>query len=921
MDDDRNVRGGMDDFSGGDFFRELVERASDAIIVHDTVRILYANQSALDIFGAGSMADLMDREIWSLLHPDDRDILRLRCRELFAGETDSPFHSHERKIIALDGREIHVDGTASVITTGGRRLVAVHLRNASQRVSARERQQRAQEDLEREVTLRTAETNRAAEELWQEVQTRRETERLLKETEERFRAIFELVNLPMTLSDMEDGCFVEVNSEFCRIMGLSRERIIGRTLLELQLFQDVGKIGEVLQVLERDGRFTGVVRVRTPSGVRDFLEWVRVLDMNGRRFLLAAAIDVTDSRRAEEALRKSEDRFRTLLGNAPIPMSLSTMDGVMVEVNDEFSAVTGYTREEVLGRTPVEVGLSGDTERFQQLLDVFAREGKFEGEPTYTMKNGTSRSFVGRGTVLRLNGVPHILVGMMDITERRGMEERLRESEERFRTLAEELPAMVFINQGGSVVYANHKSVTSMGYTTEEFTAPGFDFMSVIAPESREAVRVNFARHSRGQDVAPYDYRLLTRDGQYLDAIIHTRLISYGGRPAILGIVTDISELKKAQRAVLQSEENLRRIVEASPLGILVHEDGVFVTANPASVALLRGRSELDILGRTVWSFVAPDFVPLVHDRYKDLHQGPRSLKAAEYRIVLLDGTITDVEMISQSFPVGDRLRVLTIMRDISDRKAAEQAMIIAREVLERQNEELRRLDRIRETIIRDVSHELKTPIAKQQMQLQLLKRLVGSWDRAAECETVIRIMRESLGRQEAAIRNILDLAQIESGGRQYRHEPVSLADSLREVLAEFQQIFLVQRVKLGTAIEEVEVVSDRQMLWHVFSNLISNAVKFRRDTGARVDIGVTVRGGEAVISFADNGIGLSPEALERIFDRFYKANPASEGSGIGLSLVKKVVEDLGGRINVTSEGERRGTTVTVTLPLRGRTA
>ncbi len=834
----------MDDFRGGDFFRELVERAPDAIIVHDTLRILYANQSALDIFAAGSMADLGNREIGSLLHDDDRDILMRRCEELLGGEADSPVQPPERKIITLDGREIHVDGTASVIPVDGRRLIAVHLRNASNRVSAREEQQRVQQELEREVSLRTAETSRAAEELWQEVRTRREAERRMKESEERFRAIFELVNLPMTLSDLEDGRFVEVNSEFCRLMGLSRDRIIGRTLLELELFKDVGQIGEVLRALERDGQFTGEVGVRTVSGVRDFLEWARVLVMNGRRFLLAAAIDVTDSRRAEEALRKSEDRFRTLLGNAPIPMSLSTMDGVIVEANDEFIAVTGYAREEVLGRTPVELGMSEDAERFRRLLEIFAGEGRFEGEPTYTMKDGTRRTFVGRGTVLRIDGVPHILVAMMDITERRGMEERVRESEERFRTLAEELPAMVFINQGGRVVYANQKSVSSMGYTMEEFTAPGFDFMSFIAPESREGVMANFARHSRGQDVAPYDYRLVTRDGQHIDAVIHTRLISHGGRPAILGIVTDISELKKAQQAVLQSEENLRRIVEASPLGILVHEEGVFVTANPAAVALLRGRSEQDILGRTVWSFVAPGFVPLVQERYKDLHQGPRSLHAAEYRIVLLDGAVTDVEMISQSFPVGDRLRVLTIMRDISDRKAAEQAMDAAREVLERQNEELRRLDRIRETIIRDVSHELKTPIAKQQMQLQLLKRLVGSWERAADCETMIRIMRESLGRQEAAIRNILDLAQLESGGREYKHEPVSLAESLGEVLAEFHHVLHVQKVKVRTAIEGVEVMSDRQMLWHVFSNIISNAVKFRRDTGARIDIGVTVCGG-----------------------------------------------------------------------------
>jgi PAS domain S-box-containing protein len=1543
MDSHKDGSGEMSGFAGTGFFRDLVEQAPDAIFVHDTVSVLYANRAAAGLFGADSPQDLEGRDIWSLIHPEERGALRARSLELLAGDVDSLGRTHERRIVTLDGRTIHIDGTAAVIPHEGRRLIAVHLRNASQLVSSREEQRQVREELARQVSLRTADMNQAVEEMWREVQARRDTEGRLRDSENRFRTIFELVNLPMTLSSMEDGRFVEVNSEFCRAMGKSRDEILGRTMEELQFFHDPGQLPEILRALDRDGTYTGEVLVDTALGVRNFLEWVKVFEMDGRRFLLAAANDVTDSRRALEALReseekykflvettatgyvivdgdgrildanpeyvrltghrdlaeilgrsvtewtaphdrernatevqrcvregsvrnlevdyvdregrltpveinanlttfgnetwilglcrdissrrqaeaaikKSEERFRTLLSNAPIPMSLSTMDGVFVEVNDEFSTVTGYAREEVLGRTPVQVGMSADAARLRELLAVLADRGGFDGEPTYTMKDGSRRTFLGRGTMLRLDGVPHVLVGMVDITERRKMEQRLRESEEsfraifqisgvaltlsrvddgtivlandeflraagrareevvgrttqevglfrdpdlrrelleilardgrhqreievshpegvrtflwsgaivdiegvphllgaslditsrqhaeaklraseeffraafqvsgvalslssmaegrivevndeflrvaglgreevigrtvrelniypdpalrskfmegylrdgklsgeytfrlpggevrqflwsgvmvdlggkshllvaatditerrvaeialaesedrfrtlteqlpnsvlifdldrggvsfanrmaeeligipretlmgpgfnpfalvdesfhalmrqaqevhrkggdmgpmemsfrtpsgaerqsiiharpivhhgsrlvicvitditerrrmetslreseeryraivdnspfafiihqdgrpiffnkaarallgyesadqakplsvfdmihaddramamdnyrrriagetiplyevrllhrdgsmrhvrmggavfsydgrpaamiscmditavreaeralrdseeRFRTLAEELPAMVFINQGGRVVYANQKSVEAMGYTLDEFTAAEFDFLCLIAPESRGGIRENFARHARGEDVPPYEYRLVTRAGGSIDAVIHTRLIDYSGRPAILGIVTDITELKKAQEAVLQSEENLRRIVESSPLGILVHEDGVFVAANPASVALLRGNSERDILGRTVWSFVEPGFVPLVENRYDDLHQGPRSLKAAEYRIVLLDGSVTDVEMISQSFPVGDRLRVLTIMRDISDRKAADKVILEARRALERQNEELRALDRIRETIIRDVSHELKTPIAKQQMQLQLLRRMIASWGREGESENVVRVMKESLARQETAIRNILDLARLESGGRKYTFEPVSLAESVREVLAEFDQLFDEQGVEVRTAFGKAVIASDREMLWHVFSNIVSNAVKFRRATRPRIDIEVTTRDGEAVVTLADNGIGLSPEAQERVFDRFFKVAPSSEGSGIGLSLVRKIVHDLGGRICVESAGEGLGTTVTVWLPLEGGT-
>jgi len=146
--------------------------------------------------------------------------------------------------------------------------------------------------------------------------------------------------------------------------------------------------------------------------------------------------------------------------------------------------------------------------------------------------------------------------------ERKKTEEALKDSEEKFRSLAERLPSMVFINRKGRVVYANARCEEIMGYTKEELYSADFDFLSLVAPESLEVVRANYAQHMKGKETGPYEYRILTKDGRRIDAINNCRLINYEGDTAILGIVTDISMWKKAKEALQKAHDQLEHRVE-----------------------------------------------------------------------------------------------------------------------------------------------------------------------------------------------------------------------------------------------------------------------------------------------------------------------------------------------------------------------
>jgi PAS domain S-box-containing protein/putative nucleotidyltransferase with HDIG domain len=162
------------------------------------------------------------------------------------------------------------------------------------------------------------------------------------------------------------------------------------------------------------------------------------------------------------------------------------------------------------------------------------------------------------GSILGYQGV------IRDITERKRAEEALRESEEKFRSLAERSPNMIFINKKGKVLYANQKCEEIMGYTREQFYSGDFDFFSLIAPESVDLVAGSFDKHLKGEDVPAYEYTLVTEQGKLIEAILATSLISYGGESAILGIVTDITERKRSEEELQRSYDRLQTTLEGT---------------------------------------------------------------------------------------------------------------------------------------------------------------------------------------------------------------------------------------------------------------------------------------------------------------------------------------------------------------------
>jgi PAS domain S-box-containing protein len=257
-----------------------------------------------------------------------------------------------------------------------------------------------------------------------------------------------------------------------------------------------------------------------------------------------------------------------------------------------------------------------------------------------------------------------------------------------FKVLAEQSPSMIFINKGGALVYVNKKCEEIMGYKREEFYLPDFDFLTLIAPESVDMVKTNYARHMKGEEVEPYEYTLITKDGKRIDAIHTTELIDFDGERAILGIVTDITGRKGAEVALKESEERYRKLVELSPDGIVVHQDGKIVFVNTAGAELVGAEDFGELLGRPVLDLLHPEYHEIATERIRQMREEGIEVPAVEEKLIRLDGELVDVEVSGIPTTYNNRRAVQLVVRDITERKKAEGE-------LKRKNQELERFNKL----------------------------------------------------------------------------------------------------------------------------------------------------------------------------------------------------------------------------------
>ncbi|VTT96878.1 pas sensor signal transduction histidine kinase : PAS domain S-box protein OS=Massilia sp. LC238 GN=FG94_04812 PE=4 SV=1: PAS_3: PAS_4: PAS_4: PAS_9: HisKA: HATPase_c: Response_reg [Gemmataceae bacterium] len=671
------------------------------------------------------------------------------------------------------------------------------------------------------------------------------------------------------------------------------------------------------RVRARDGGWRHVhargVPIPGPGGTPR--EWVGTLD------------DVTERRRAERdnarlllEVEAERRRLAEVFQHAPSFMCvLRGPDHVFERANDRYLELVG--RRDVIGRTVAEALPEAAEQGFIEILDRVYRTGEphvgSAARIALAREGGIDERFLDfvyqplRDAAGTVSGV---LVQGIDLTERVRAEQELvrvtAESERQrrmFDTILSSAPDFVYLfDLSGRFTYVNKALLDLWQKPLSAALGRNFfelDYPPDLAARLQQQIRDVIATRRPVRDETPYTSAAGTRAYEYIFVPVFG---ADGEVEAVAGSTRDISDRKRAEEALRQSEAEFRETFERAGVGKAQADPrtGRLVRVNPKLCEFL-GYTADELLGMTIRDLTHPDDREAGDARFRSLVEGAVDQYAVEKRYLRKGGEPVWVRVTATVVrtPDGRPVRASAIIEDVTARTQAEAA--------------LKDADRKKDDFIALLAHELRNPLAPIRNGLQVLRLAEAKpiRDRAQE------MMDRQLTHMVRLIDDLLDVSRITRNKMDLRREPVPLADVVNSAVEAARPAIDGAGHELTVSLPARPVVldADPTRLSQVFSNLLGNSAKYT-PRGGRIWLSAERTPTGVAVTVRDTGIGIPAAALPTIFDMFSQVDRSIErstgGLGIGLALVKGLVEMHGGTVAAGSDGEGRGTAFVVTLPV-----
>lgn len=615
-------------------------------------------------------------------------------------------------------------------------------------------------------------------------------------------------------------------------------------------------------------------------------------------------------------LRDSESRYRRLFETAQdaiLILDAEEEPGTILDANPFVIDLLGYSLDELVGRELWEIGLFVDKSESQAAMEQLQKEGyiRYEDIPLET-KQGKRVDVEFVSNVYLVDGLKVIQCNIRDITERALAAHALEASEARYRRLFETAQDAILIldEASGKIMDANPFVIDLLGYPLDELLGKELWEIGLFSDtvESKAAMeRLRESGYIRYDDIP-----LETKRGKRVEVEFVSNSYMVGDLKVIQCNIRDITDRKWAEEAARISAERFRFLAESMPIIIFTAQsDGSIDYCNRQMTEFTGMRGD-DVCRQGRDPFIHPD------DSAEDDRLWRVAMKSgepfqAESRFRRADGAyrwhLTRAASMRDS---GGVVIWIGSSTDIHDRKRVEDTLV-------RQYHESEALSRAKDEFLATSSHELRTPLTSILGWSELL--VAGGLDAETQQEALDSI-RDSAIAQSRLIDDMLDVSRLLTGKLELNSEPVDVAEALHLAIravtpaAESKSIVLEQSLARGATRVDGDPVRIQQIFW----NILSNAVKFT-PVGGRVDVRLSSGEAAVKVEITDSGEGISPAFLPHVFESLSQQRGSSTrqhgGLGLGLSIVKQLVEMHRGTVRAASEGHGKGATFTVSLPFR----